>query len=89
MIDAVHSNIIGSEAQGKYSGLIFPFLAIFSITDLTITDFFLITLTWLIKIIIATFAGIGIYEYFMDQKRYKQWAKGGYKIEDKPKYKIK
>ena len=57
--------------------------------ELSVENFWVNTAVWIIRILTGIYCSIQIYEYFLSNYRYSQWAKGGYKKEDKDKYRQK
>ncbi len=100
MIDYIHhhfDNTIGN-FFGKYgiiSSVIIFILSIYEhpaeieLLKMSGLQFFEFAALWLFRFVVGSAGAIGIYEYFMDKIRYKQWADAGYKVDDKPKFKIK
>ncbi|MCC7514526.1 MAG: hypothetical protein IT212_07520 [Bacteroidia bacterium] len=83
MIDLTHI------PDNKTGILIKPILIILSSFELTVYGFFGDLITWMAKIFAIVFTGMWIYDYLISDYRYRQWAKNGFKPEEKDKYRIK
>lgn len=79
--------------EGKHKPLLQLVAFILAVFNINSADgvlwFFGEVIIWGARIFVICTGALYIYDYFIADYRYRQWAKGGFKKEEKNKYRIK